>query len=238
MKPFNSLLFVAIAILLMVNSGCTPDPPPPPPPRTNINPPPPPPPPPPSPNTAPNCYVGQDILLFFPTNFCPLYGGAYDRENNIQTFLWSKISGPSSFLIEHPDSLKTKVSNLQIGVYYFELTVSDSEGLSGKDTIKVTVAPVIYNANEVIFENLNWGTEGLTTTLLWGSAIIIYNVYQYLPAPGTPFTAYIQRDNSANWEELIMNDPNSYYVTSLLNGNLILWSTYDETDTPNIKLIY
>jgi len=234
MKAFNSIPFIAIAILLLINSGCTKPPPPPPLPNTNINPPPPPPPSPPLTglNTAPNCYVGQDIILFFPTNFCLLYGGAYDRENNIRTFLWSKISGPSSFLIEHPDSLKTKVSNLQVGIYYFELIVLDSEGLSDKDTIKVTVAPVIYNSNEVIFENLIWGPQG------WGSGIVISNVYQYLPA-GSVFRVYIKRDNSTNWEELLTDDPNSWYVFYLLNGDLSIFSYYeDEGDTPDIKLVY
>ena len=193
-------------------------------------------------NTAPVAHAGGDLLVVLPIDSCWLHGSASDKESNIKSYAWKKISGPTMCILENPDSLKTKVSNLQIGIYYFELTVSDSEGLSGKDTIKVTVKviviPVIYNNNEVIFENLNWGTEGLTTTLLWGSAIIIHNVYQYLPAPGTPFTAYIKRDNSTNWDELVMNDSNSYYVTNLLNGNLILWSSYDETDTPDIKLVY
>jgi K319L-like, PKD domain len=48
------------------------------------------------------------------------------------------------------------VSNLQIGVYQFELTVTDSMGMSGKDTIKVTVSQMSSNANEILLENQTW----------------------------------------------------------------------------------
>ncbi len=323
MKTFNTITFIAIAILLMVNSGCTPDPPPPSP-NTNINPPPP------STtlNTAPNCYAGLDKVIFFPTNFCTLLGTANDIENNIRTILWSKISGPSSFLIEHPDSLSTKVSSLQAGVYQFELIAIDSMGLYGKDTVNVTVNGVISSGiapkinagsdklvyypanitnlyssmstwgniiqtiswskisgpssflietpnslgtkvsnlqigvyqfelfvqdvagltdkdtcsvivgqisetpNEIILTNQIWWPQG------WGSDIVISNVYQYLPA-NSVFRVYIKRDNSTTWEELTMDDPNSWYTFSLLDGNLNIFSYYDnESDTPDIKLVY
>src|SRR5712671_539161 len=136
MKPVNSILFIAIGILLMVNIGCKKEEP-----AGNstyINPPQPPPPPV-IPNTAPVVNAGNDTTINLSGNIV-LSGSAYDAENNIRTILWSKISGPSSFHIVHPDSLTTTVINLQIGVYLFELNVTDSMGLYGKDTIKVTVS--------------------------------------------------------------------------------------------------
>jgi hypothetical protein len=332
MKKVNSILFIAITILLMIVTGCVKhsQPPSPPPASTSLR------------NTAPIVHAGYDQYLFLPVNFCTLTGTANDLENNIKTILWRKISG-LSFLIEHPDSLSTKVSNLQIGIYDFELTVTDSMGMEGKDTIRVTVfqtpptagggggvtpiAPkanagtdklVYYPANftnlygsmstwgniiqtiswskisgppsflietpnslgtkvsnlqigvyqfellvrdtaglfskdtctvivgqmstnmsEIIFQNQIWGHQGVNSTLLWGSSIILANVYQYLPASGV-FRVYIKKDNSVSWSELIMDDPdpNSWYSFSLMNGNLYIWSYYNETDTPDIKLVY
>ncbi len=322
MKVINVIVFISIAILMIGNSGCKKDPG-----NTQASvsqpPPPPPPPPPPSqppPNTPPKCFAGQDQLVFFPSNFCSLSGSAYDMENNIGKVLWRKLSGPSSFLIEHPDSISTKISNLEIGVYEFTLTVTDSLGLFGNDTVKVTVTSakstinagtdklVYYPTNftnlhgsmsgalqtitwskisgppsffietpnslgtkvsnleigvyqfelfqgnaalsnrdtctvvvnqmsdtpkEILFTNQVWVQDGL----LWGSAITIKNVYQNLPV-GRVFRVYIRKDNAVNWDELLIDDNNSWYMFYLLNGNLYIYSNYDETDTPDIKLVY
>src|SRR5678815_2125860 len=114
MKSIKALAFFAIAISTIVNIGCKKDPP-----STQVNvtqrP----------PYSAPRSNAGANQLLYFPINYCTLYGHGYDADNNIRTVLWSKISGPSSFLIEHPDSLTTKLSNLEVGVYQFSLTITD-----------------------------------------------------------------------------------------------------------------
>ena len=132
--------------------------------------------------------------------------------------------------------LATRISNLISGVYRFELTVSANNS-AHKDTCTVTVGAISSNPNEIIFENQNWGSEGLNGTLLWGSAIVIKNVYQFLPV-GSVFKTYIKRDSSTIWEELVMSNNNSPYDFAIMNGNLSIWSTYEETDTPAIKFKY
>ena len=237
MKTINSIIVIAIAILLMVSSGCN---------KVNptenqnntFQPPPPPPPLPPSPPSSPASGIspairaGTDKLVFYPTNFTNLYGSLSTWGNIIQTISWSKISGPSSFLIETPNSLGTRVSNLQIGVYQFEVFLQDTAGLTDRDTCTVIVGQLSATPNEVIFTNQVWGPQG------WGSGIGISNVYQYLPA-GSVFRAYIKRDNSINWEELTMDDYNSWYTFSVLDGDLNIFSYHEnESDTPDIKLVY
>ena len=185
-----------------------------------------------APTIAPKANAGPDKLVYYPTNFTNLSGSMSTWGNIIQTISWSKISGPSSFLIETPNSLGTKVSNLQIGVYQFEMFVQDNAGLTDKDTCTVIVGQLSATPNEVIFTNQVWFLEG------WGSAIVISNVYQYLPA-GSVFRAYIKRDNFTNWEELTMDDYNSWFTVYLLDGDLHIFSYYDgESDTPDIKLVY
>lgn len=59
---------------------------------------------------------------------------------------WRKVSGPSQFRIESPDSAVTKITNLEAGIYQFELKVTNSNGLSGRDTMVLTVHSLINKA--------------------------------------------------------------------------------------------
>jgi hypothetical protein len=105
------------------------------------------------------------------------------------------------------------------------------------DTCSVTVGTVSLNPNEIIFQNQHWGTQGLNGSLLWGSAIVINNIHQFIPV-GTVFKTYIKRDSTTVWEELIPGYEQSWYEFFSMNGNLCVWSSYDETDSPDIKLVY
>jgi hypothetical protein len=115
--------------------------------------------------------------------------------------------------------------------------VQNTGGLTDRDTCTVIVGQFPSNPSQIILQNQIWGHQGAYSTLLWGSSIIIPNVYQYIPL-GSVFRVYIKRDNSLNWEELIMDDSNSWYSCSLIDGNLYIWSNYNETDTPDIKMVY
>ena len=191
-------------------------------------------------NTAPNCNAGRDIRLLFRTNFCTLNGTAVDLENNIQTYSWNNVSGPSSFLIEHPDSLSTKVSNLQIGVYQFELIVTDSMGMYGKDTIKVTVT----DRNEIIFENQTW-------IYPWYNAIEV-KYFDGMTPPGTVFRIYISRDTNPAWIEAHpvtyngAGGPYEYFIETRPDGGgmytygslYIFYYGMETSDTPDVKIVY
>jgi hypothetical protein len=56
------------------------------------------------------------------------------------TYKWRKISGPDKYKIVSPDSAVTNVTDLVEGVYKFELTVTNSLGLSSRDTMTLTVS--------------------------------------------------------------------------------------------------
>ena len=64
-----------------------------------------------------------------------------DPDNNISSYLWTKIAGPASVTIANANAATTLVSNLTEGVYQFELKVTDAGGLFSKDTVQVTVWP-------------------------------------------------------------------------------------------------
>src|SRR5438034_10355707 len=64
-----------------------------------------------APNTAPIAYSGQDITIVLPDNNTILQGSAFDYENNIQGYRWTKINGPNSYTLEDKNALQTKFSN-------------------------------------------------------------------------------------------------------------------------------
>ena len=84
--------------------------------------------------------AGPDQTITLPTNTAALNGSAStDPNNDISSYLWTKISGPSSFTIANANAAQTQVTNLIEGVYEFELTVTDARGSIDKDIVQVTV---------------------------------------------------------------------------------------------------
>jgi hypothetical protein len=93
------------------------------------------------PNRPPAANAGADQIISLPTNTVDLDGsGSTDPDNNISSYAWTKISGPSSFNIANANAVQTQVNNLVQGVYQFELKVTDAGGLFSKDTVQVTVS--------------------------------------------------------------------------------------------------
>lgn len=86
--------------------------------------------------------AGPDQTIILTTNTVTLNGSSStDPNNDITSYLWTKISGPLSFTIANANAVQTQVTNLIGGVYQFELKVTDAKGLFDKDTMQVTVNP-------------------------------------------------------------------------------------------------
>jgi hypothetical protein len=92
-------------------------------------------------NRPPQANAGIDTSTTLPGNTVILDGSATDPDNNISTYRWTKVDGPSTFSIVNANSLTTQAANLVEGVYHFELKVTDAGGLFARDTVKVTVNP-------------------------------------------------------------------------------------------------
>ncbi|MBS1655950.1 MAG: PKD domain-containing protein, partial [Bacteroidetes bacterium] len=92
-------------------------------------------------NHPPVAVAGNDTTLILPVNSISLDGShSWDPDNNITSYAWSKISGPSAATLSDPVSVNLQVNNMTQGIYSFELTVTDAGGLTDKDTIKITVS--------------------------------------------------------------------------------------------------
>jgi hypothetical protein len=94
------------------------------------------------PNHLPIANAGNDTTIVAPANTVSVDGSAStDPDNNITSYLWTKISGPVSFSIANAGAVKTQITNLIEGVYQLELKVLDAGGLFTKDTVTITVSP-------------------------------------------------------------------------------------------------
>jgi hypothetical protein len=91
-------------------------------------------------NHPPVACAGPDQTIILPVNSVMLDGScSTDPNNNITSYTWKKISGPSSFSIINATSAVTQVANLVQGTFLFELKVTDAGGLFSMDTVQVTV---------------------------------------------------------------------------------------------------
>src|SRR5260221_10800781 len=131
MKKINLIQYLFFIMVILVNTDCKKETPlsgtiitSPPPTRTN---------------TAPVANAGKDTTIELPGHII-LSGSAFDAEKNISIdgMRWREIEGQGSY-IEAGNRLKTNVFNFSDGIYQFELSVIDSGGLYGKDTVTVTV---------------------------------------------------------------------------------------------------
>src|SRR6187397_3301926 len=102
-------------------------------------------------NKPPIAVAGPDQAITLPIDSVSLDGrSSSDPDGSISNYLWTKISGPSSFNIIKPTDSLTKVKALVAGTYLFELRVTDNGGLSAKDTAQVIVIdPSIPNRSPV-----------------------------------------------------------------------------------------
>ena len=94
-------------------------------------------------NKPPIAIAGPDQVITLPTDSVSLDGSASnDPDGTIGVWLWKKVSGPASFNVVNFSVSKTVVKTLSVGVYKFELKVTDDRGLSATDTVQIIVDSV------------------------------------------------------------------------------------------------
>lgn len=91
-------------------------------------------------NRPPIAKAGADKTIKLPTDSALLDGTAStDPDGKITEWLWRKIAGPSSVVIQDTTASVSRVRKLLPGEYSFELKVTDNDGLFGKDTVRIFV---------------------------------------------------------------------------------------------------
>jgi len=91
-------------------------------------------------NQPPVAKAGSDITIILPANSTNLNGsGSFDPDGSIGSYYWTKLSGPSQYSISNSTLASPTLSNLVSGTYQFLLTINDTQGALGRDTVQVTV---------------------------------------------------------------------------------------------------
>jgi len=90
-------------------------------------------------SSIPTADAGADITIQLPVDSVTLNGSGTDPKGKIISYKWSKVSGPAGATIADAASAKTTVTGLSQGIYKFVLSVEDSSGTVGNDTVQVTV---------------------------------------------------------------------------------------------------
>ncbi len=122
-------------------------------------------------NMPPVANAGADQSITLPVNSVSLSGSGTDVDGNVVSYLWTKISGPSNFIIANDTLSNTNVTGLSQGVYQFQLTVTDNDGAVATDIVQVTVTShtnKIPVANAGANQSINLP---LDSTILSGSGV-------------------------------------------------------------------
>ncbi len=227
---FNKKLLLIPLVILFVSTGCKKEP------VINSAPsrvlPQPPPPPPLIPGyIGPKAFAGFDKWVPLPANFSVVYGYTSHEASTIESYVWKKISGPASYLIENPGSKETKITNLEKGTYEFEFTVTTKAGLLDKATVSIHVyEPRIAAAkNEFIFKNLEWSC-GI------GCNVNIGNFNLYVPS-GTALKVFLKSPISTNWIE-ILNNISDKYNYSIQNNRFFITADYPDDSIVDVKITF
>lgn len=94
------------------------------------------------PNVPPVVNAGKDTTFALQTalsDTISLKGSATDADGTVVGYAWTQISGPTSAKILYQGSASTKVTNVTVGTYVFQLMAIDDQGATGIKTVTIVL---------------------------------------------------------------------------------------------------
>jgi hypothetical protein len=106
-------------------------------------------------NRPPVANAGRDTSISVPSSVAILNAtGSSDVDGSITQYSWKQVSGAAGVLMDKPASAITTISELQVGEYEFEITVTDNKGAKDRDTIRIGVVNNFrYQESLMIYPN-------------------------------------------------------------------------------------
>jgi hypothetical protein len=105
---------------------------------------------------APVANAGTNVTITLPVNSIGLNGTAsYDPDGEVEElkYLWQVIPPTGNYQISNATQASSTLSKLEEGIYYVRLTVTDVDGLSSSDTMRIRVNPLPNQVPVAITEN-------------------------------------------------------------------------------------
>jgi len=93
-------------------------------------------------NQPPIANAGENQVITLPQNYTLLSGTGVDADGEIIAYHWAQISGPANANLTSADEQETEVTNLEEGVFVFQLTVTDNLNTTAIDQVSITVNPL------------------------------------------------------------------------------------------------
>ncbi|XP_016965332.1 dyslexia-associated protein KIAA0319-like protein [Drosophila biarmipes] len=90
-------------------------------------------------NSPPVAEAGTNTTTSLPINWVLLNGSESKDDIGIKSYLWRQLSGPNNAVILKSNSSKANATSLTLGLYEFELTVSDENNNTATDTTWVKI---------------------------------------------------------------------------------------------------
>ncbi|XP_073820861.1 dyslexia-associated protein KIAA0319-like protein [Musca autumnalis] len=102
-------------------------------------------------NSPPVAVAGTNVTINLPTNWMTLNGSASTDDIGIKSYEWKEISGPNSANILKSNETVANATGLTLGLYEFQLTVTDESNNTATDSIWIKVvqeknSPPVANA--------------------------------------------------------------------------------------------
>jgi uncharacterized delta-60 repeat protein len=154
-----------------------------------------------------------------PTSVLLAAWGSNDPDGGPITYLWEKFAGPEGSSILYGNSASPVITGLVNGNYVFQLTVTDKQGATGKDTIGL----IVNNTNLPPIAS-TWLQKYLTPSSVllaaWGS---------YDPEEG-PITYLWEKTAGPAGSSLLYSNSASPVVTGLVNGTYSIRLTVTDNE--------
>ena len=129
-----------------------------------------------APRAAPTASAGSNQSITLPANTVTLSGSGAEQGGTIAGYSWTLLSGPSQVTYSNPNIATPAVSNLVAGLYTFQLTVTDSYGVTAQARTNVTVNPPLS------------GSSGIPVGGVWLPGLIQAESYNSMNSVGTEAT--------------------------------------------------
>jgi gliding motility-associated-like protein len=132
-------------------------------------------------NVPPTANAGVDITINLPTSATVITGSGSDVDGTVSSYAWSQVSGPSTATLNNQTTASLNVSALIAGTYTFRLTITDNDGATDTDDVKVIVnaanqtptadaganKTITLPTNSVNFTGSGTDVDGTITSFTW-----------------------------------------------------------------------